>query len=92
MREYGITLARMVYMKGETHCSNQVCKKLHTAGDAFPVEFAVLLVLREGKVPTKKDPFCFGTPRAEKSETTGSNVVDRASKVPFVRVSYEKPT
>jgi len=87
MRESGNTLARMVYMEGETHSSNQVCKKRHTAGDAVLVEFAVLLELREGKVPTKNDPFCFGTPNAEKSDITGSNVVDRASKVPFARVS-----
>jgi len=87
MRESAITLVRMVCVQGGTHSSNQVCRKLHTAGDAFPVEFAVLLELREGKVPTKKDSFCFGTPDAEKSEITGSNVVDRASKVPFARVS-----
>jgi hypothetical protein len=79
-------------MKEENYSSNQVCKKLHTAGDASPVEFAVLRELREGKVPTKKDSFCFGTPDTEKSDITGSNVVDRASKVPFERVSYEKPT
>lgn len=52
----------------------------------------MLLEFREGKVPTKKVSFCSGTPEVEKSVITGSKVVDSASRVPFAKVSYEKPT
>ncbi len=43
-------------------------------------------------MPTKKVSFCFGTPDIEKSEMTGSKLAESAFRVPFARVSYEKPT
>lgn len=75
----------------EAYSSSHVCKKLHTASDAFPVEFGVVFELREGKVPTKKVSSCFGTLDIEKSAMTSRNVDDNTSKVPLVKVSYEKP-
>jgi hypothetical protein len=78
--------------KTEAYSSSHVCRKLLAAGDAFPVEFAVVFELREGKVPTKNVSFCFGTPDVEKSDITGSNLDDNTFKVPLTKVSYEKPT
>jgi hypothetical protein len=63
-----------------------VYKKFHTAGAALRTELAVPLVVREGKVPAKRDSFCTGTRDAEKSAVSGSRVVERALKVSFAKV------
>jgi hypothetical protein len=92
MRESEILLTRATHDTGYSYSSSQACRKLQTAEDAFPVEFAVWFASRDGEVPTKNVSFCFGTPEIEKLDMTGSNVVDSASRVLFAKVSYEKPT
>lgn len=72
---------------GRTHSVSQVCKKLQTAGAALPVEFAVLLEFKDGKVPTKKESFCCGTSETEKLAMIGKRDDERIFKVPLASVS-----
>jgi hypothetical protein len=72
---------------GRTHSVSQVCKKLQTAGAALPVEFAVLPDIKDGKVPTKKELFCCGTPETEKLAMVGKRFDESIFKVPLASVS-----